>query len=88
MSPIQHFKDVNNEDDENNSEEQQVTPLDPENDQVVEDRKLNETVDFVEKIQQKFPKHELEFWEFQEKTTCLPEVVVAMGIKVSFYNIL
>lgn len=41
-----------------------------------------ETVDLVEKIQQKFPKHELQFWEFQEISTCLPEVVVAIGIKV------
>lgn len=48
----------------------------------IEDQKSYETVDLVEKIQQKFPKHELQFWEFQEQSTCLPEVVVAIGIKV------
>jgi len=47
-----------------------------------EDRKSYETVDLVEKIQQKFPKHELQFWEYQEMSTCLPEVVIAIGIKV------
>lgn len=50
-----------------------------------ENCKSYETVDLVEKIQQKFPKHELQFWEFQEMTTCLPEVVVAIGIKVIIF---
>lgn len=59
-------------------------PSIPEKD-ISEDRKSYETVDLVEKIQQKFPKHELQFWEFQEISTCLPEVVIAIGIKVIFF---
>jgi len=59
-------------------------PSIPEKD-VSEDRNSYETVDLVEKIQQKFPKHELQFWEFQEMSTCLPEVVIAIGIKVIFF---
>lgn len=60
---------------------QQVNPLNLKKDPI-DNRKLYETVDLVEKIQQKFPKHELQFWEFQEIRTCLPEVVIAIGIKV------
>lgn len=39
----------------------------------------------MEKIQNKFPKHKLQFWEYQEIRTCLPEVVVAIGIKVIIF---
>lgn len=58
-----------------------MIPSYPEKD-TVEDHESYKTVDLVEKIQQKFPKHELQFWEFQEISTCLPEIVVAIGIKV------
>lgn len=80
ISPIQQFKDINNDEDEINSDLQLAFPSIPEKD-TSEDRKSYETVDLVEKIQQKFPKHELQFWEFQEISTCLPEVVIAIGIK-------
>lgn len=63
---------------------QQVIPLNLKKDPV-DDRKLYEVVDLVEKIKQKFPKHELQFWEFQEISTCLPEVVIAIGIKVIIF---
>jgi len=62
-----------------------VIALDTEKD-AVEESGSYETVDLMEKIQQKFPKHELQFWEFQEISTCLPEVVVAIGIKVKIYS--
>lgn len=50
-----------------------------------EDNKSYEAVDLMEKIQNKFPKHKLQFWEYQEIRTCLPEVVVAIGIKVIIF---
>uniref|UniRef100_A0A2H8TEX4 Uncharacterized protein MJ1065 n=1 Tax=Melanaphis sacchari TaxID=742174 RepID=A0A2H8TEX4_9HEMI len=80
ISPIQEFKNTNNDEDEISSDLQLPFPSIPEKD-ISEDRKSYETVDLVEKIQQKFPKHELQFWEYQEMSTCLPEVVVAIGIK-------
>ncbi|XP_050524582.1 sialic acid synthase [Daktulosphaira vitifoliae] len=43
--------------------------------------KNSDGIDLVEKIQEKYPKHQLQFWDFQEKITCLPEIVVAIGIK-------
>lgn len=64
---------------------QLAIPSIPEKDISAEDSKSYETVDLVEKIQQKFPKHELQFWEFQEISTCLPEVVIAIGIKVILF---
>ncbi|XP_050420084.1 sialic acid synthase [Adelges cooleyi] len=38
-------------------------------------------VDLLAKLQEEYPKHQLQFWDFQEKITCLPEIVVAIGIK-------
>lgn len=70
-----------NEDEEISIDVQQAIFPDLENN-IDNDHKTYETVDLVEKIQQKFPKHELQFWEYQEISTCLPEVVVAIGIKV------
>lgn len=83
MSPIQQFKDVNEEEEEEdiNIDIKQAITTDPEK-YVSEGIRTYETFDLVEKIQQKFPKHELQFWEFPEISTCLPEVVVAIGIKV------
>ncbi|KAE9543067.1 hypothetical protein AGLY_002978 [Aphis glycines] len=84
ISPIQQFKNINNDEDEISNDLQLAFPSIPEKD-ISEDRKSYETIDLVEKIQQKFPKHELQFWEFQEISTCLPEVVIAIGIKVIYY---
>ncbi|VVC27866.1 Aldolase-type TIM barrel,Antifreeze-like/N-acetylneuraminic acid synthase C-terminal,N- [Cinara cedri] len=87
ISPIQQFKNINDAEDDilydsnNMSDMIQVIPTFVSEKDKAENSKTYETVDLVEKIQQKFPKHELQFWEFQEMTTCLLEVVVAIGIK-------
>jgi hypothetical protein len=73
-----------NEDEETSSTNQQVIFPDLEKN-IDNGHKTYEMVDLVQKIQQKFPKHELQFWEFQETSTCLPEVVVAIGIKVIIF---
>lgn len=87
ISPIQQFKDANEDEEEIGNDVQQAIPSDTEID-IGNEPKTYETVDLVEKIQQKFPKHELQFWEFQEISTCLPEVVVAIGIKVITFFLL
>lgn len=85
ISPIQQFKDITDDEEEISSDVQIAIPSCSEK-STADDQKSYETVDLVEKIQQKFPKHELQFWEFQEISTCLPEVVVAIGIKVIIHK--